>query len=714
MKNILNFNFFILFFFFFLVSKEIKSQKLLELKNKTIETNIGQYLEILEDENSKLNFREALENTEFKNTSNNVPSLGVSSKSYWIKITALNVSEKQDFIIQLSLATIDYVDYYAVYENGQIDSIKTGDCRPFENRQYGRPDFAFKFLLNKNEKITILFRLAGGEQVQAPLNVGEETLMLKSFVNEDVLIGLYVGIIIAMILYNIFIFFSTKDKSYLFYVIYILIVGITQLNFLGYASKYLWPSTTYIANMAVYFLSSLTAIASIEFMKRFLFTKIKCPRLHRYFIVFYFFYYFAMILAIFRLFNWSYQIIQINATLAAVYILFVAWNVSKQGYKPAKFFLVAWSTFLIGVCVFVLKDVGILPYNNITYYTMSIGSALEVILLSFALADRINILKKDKEASQAKTLELLSENERIITEQNITLELKVKLRTEELEASHKSLKEAESHLVNAEKMASIGQLTAGISHEINNPINFVVSNIKPLKRDMNEILMVLEKYNDITDGVNLKEKLKNINDLKEKLDLNYTIQEINLLLTGIADGANRTAEIVKGLRYFSHIDNDALTQCDVHVGIDSTLSILTNNITNGNINIIKNYGGFSQIECYPGKLNQVFMNIINNAIHAVLDKKYSGAQGTIVITTKLVGNNVEISIKDNGIGIPKKDLRKVFEPFYTTKEVGKGTGLGLSIVYGIINSHNGRIDIISKENEGAEFIITLPIKPQKV
>jgi two-component system NtrC family sensor kinase len=704
----------ILIFFFSFVPGSLKSQKILELNDKITQNFIGQYLEILEDEKSTLNLNEVLKNNNFKSSGSNVPNLGVSSKSNWVKFTAVNLSGKKEFIAQLALATIDYVDYYAVYEDGRVDSVKTGDCRPFRNREFGRPDFAFKFVLNKNEKVKILFRLSSGEQLQAPIHVGEQTLIFTSFINEDVLMGIYFGIIFVMILYNTFIFFSTKDKSYLFYVIYILVVGITQLNFLGYTSKYLWPDSTYIANMAVYFLSSFTAICSIEFMKRFLFTKEKCPQLHKYFIVFYIFYYVAMALALFRQFNLSYQIIQINATFAASYILFVAWKISRQNYRPAKVFLLAWSTFLIGVCVFVMKDLGVLPYNNLTYYTMPIGSAFEVILLSFALADRINILSKEKEESQRHNLKLLEENERIITEQNITLESKVKERTIELEATNKSLNDTRAQLVNIEKMASIGQLTAGISHEINNPINFVVANVKPLKRDMDDVLMLLNKYNNITDSTGLDEKLKEINELKKQLDLDYTIEEINLLLKGIDEGANRTAEIVKGLKHFSRTDEAVLRKSDIHEGLDSTLSLLINNLAGANIKIVKNYSVLPQIDCYPGKLNQVFMNVINNAIHAIVAKKYTKDEGVISINTAIIENNLEIKIKDNGIGISKNNLTKVFEPFYTTKDVGQGTGLGLSIVYGIINSHNGKINILSEENEGAEFIITLPLQPQRV
>ncbi|HET7819478.1 MAG TPA: ATP-binding protein, partial [Bacteroidia bacterium] len=336
------------------------------------------------------------------------------------------------------------------------------------------------------------------------------------------------------------------------------------------------------------------------------------------------------------------------------------------------------------------------------------GTTLEVLLFSFALADRINILKKEKEDSQRAALEALKENEKIVREQNIVLETKVKERTVELETSNKNLKDAQSQLVNAEKMASLGQLTAGIAHEINNPINFVVSNVKPLKRDVEDILLLLTKYGEIQDDKNLSEKLKNIKELKEQLDADYLIEEINQLLKGIDEGASRTSEIVRGLKNFSRLDEDDLKLADIHEGIDSTLAVLNNNIVKAGVTIVKEYNKFPPIECYPGKLNQVFMNILNNAIQVLVSSKAD--HGEIRIKTALIEKTVRISIKDNGPGMTEEVKHKIFEPFFTTKNVGEGTGLGLSIAYGIIEKHKGEIHVESAPGNGAEFIITLPVQ----
>lgn len=342
-----------------------------------------------------------------------------------------------------------------------------------------------------------------------------------------------------------------------------------------------------------------------------------------------------------------------------------------------------------------------------------IGSSIEVTLLSFALADRINIYKMEKEASQAEALRISKENEHLVREQNILLEAKVAERTLEMQKANQNLnvalqdlKATQSQLVEAEKMASLGQLTAGIAHEINNPINFVKSNVKPLQMDIYDLREVIRRYEEINDS-NVVEKLQEINELKEQIDLQYVNAEIEMLIKGIEDGASRTADIVQGLRTFSRLDESELKEANIHEGIESTLILIRNSIP-AHINIIRDYGELPQIVCFPGKLNQVFMNLLTNAVQAIMAKPEQGKE-SIVIKTYLEDNMAHISISDTGIGIPPEIKEKVFDPFFTTKNVGEGTGLGLSIVFSIIEKHKGKIEVLSEYTKGTEFIITLPL-----
>jgi len=252
--------------------------------------------------------------------------------------------------------------------------------------------------------------------------------------------------------------------------------------------------------------------------------------------------------------------------------------------------------------------------------------------------------------------------------------------------AYNDLKKAQAQLVQSEKMASLGQLTAGIAHEINNPINFVSANVNPLKRNFAELVDLIKN-----------KKALNADEL------NYTINETHQLLTGIEEGSRRTAEIVKGLRNFSRLDEEDMKKANVNEGILSTLILLKSKLKQKNIEVINSFDDLPETECYPGQLNQVFMNLITNAIDSI------GQDGKILISTLKENNQIKISIRDTGKGMSDEIKQKIFDPFFTTKDIGKGTGLGLSISYGIIEKHHGKIEVKSKMGEGSEFVITLPV-----
>lgn len=299
--------------------------------------------------------------------------------------------------------------------------------------------------------------------------------------------------------------------------------------------------------------------------------------------------------------------------------------------------------------------------------------------------------------------------ERIQKEYEQTLEkevagktLQLKEQNRALEATLNRLKNTQVQLVNAEKMASLGQLTAGIAHEINNPINFVSANIFPLKTDFQDIKTILNKYQAIVNSEDKPKATKEAEEYAKKMDLEYLFEEMEALIDGIEEGANRTKEIVLGLRNFSRLDEDTIKSADIHSGIEATLIILKNE-TKQNLTIERNYDdSIKEIECYPGKLNQVFMNLLSNAIQAI------EGVGTITITTEDSNEHVKIKIKDTGVGMTESVKEKIFEPFFTTKDVGEGTGLGLSITYGIIEDHKGQIFVNSELGKGSEFVIVLP------
>lgn len=270
-------------------------------------------------------------------------------------------------------------------------------------------------------------------------------------------------------------------------------------------------------------------------------------------------------------------------------------------------------------------------------------------------------------------------------------------------AEHK-LKEAQAQLMQSEKMASIGQLAAGVAHEINNPVGYVNSNLRSLKGYVEDLLMLLQRYEALEETLPDSADKLALAALREKLDIPFLTQDLNDLIRESLEGIDRVKQIVRDLKDFSHVDEATWEWADLHHGINSTLNIVHNELKY-KAEVIKEFGDIPQIYCLPSQLNQVFMNLLVNAGHAI------GEQGTIHIRTGVLKDDqVWIEIEDSGSGIPPDQLKRIFEPFFTTKEVGKGTGLGLSLAYGIIEKHQGSIEVKSEVGRGTRFRIQLPVE----
>jgi two-component system, NtrC family, sensor kinase len=286
---------------------------------------------------------------------------------------------------------------------------------------------------------------------------------------------------------------------------------------------------------------------------------------------------------------------------------------------------------------------------------------------------------------------------------NATLETQVQDKTEALSNTLTDLELAQAQLVQSEKMSSLGQMVAGIAHEVNNPIGFVYGNLQHAETYIKQLLEHIALYHQI------EPIPESIQRHGEAIDLAFLQSDLPKLLASMKIGADRIQEIVSSLRTFSRIDGVQLSHSDLHEGLESTLLILAHRLKRAPqlpIVVEKYYASLPKIQCYPGLLNQVFMNLIGNAIDAL----ESVEQAIITITSRQINQQVEIIIADNGKGIPETLLPQIFNPFFTTKEIGKGTGLGLSISHQIITErHHGSL-ICRSSNQGTQFIITIPIE----
>lgn len=368
--------------------------------------------------------------------------------------------------------------------------------------------------------------------------------------------------------------------------------------------------------------------------------------------------------------------------------------------------------WLLGVTVFLASLVVGFTYLIARGITVPLKNLIQTAqtIAQGKLDQRVQIRSSDEVGILGATFNdmarALSAREDELQELNKNLENIVRLRTLELEDSNEALKKAyvdlqnaQEQLVQSEKMASLGQLVAGIAHEIKNPLNFIYGNTGFLADYTQRLRNILEAYERLPSIT--PEEREQIETLKKETNYAFIKEDLQTLIDNFSEGARRINAIVSDLRTFSRMDTDVLSDIDLHSSLDMSLNLLRNQYK-GRVEIHRDYGGIPRIQGYSGKLSQVFMNLLSNAFHAIQEK------GDVWIRTRSLNGTVEVEIEDNGMGIPKENLHRIFEPFFTTKAVGQGTGLGLCISYGIIEQHQGKIHVSSTPRQGTVFTVRLP------
>ncbi|AZF09323.1 Signal transduction histidine kinase [Pseudomonas sp. R2-37-08W] len=323
--------------------------------------------------------------------------------------------------------------------------------------------------------------------------------------------------------------------------------------------------------------------------------------------------------------------------------------------------------------------------------------------------DRLLILKKpfdNIEVQQmANTLANKWDMARRASLQTQHLEQLVEQRTQALQLEINERKHLESQLVQSEKLASLGQLAAGVAHEINNPVGFISSNLSTLDSYFNQLQQMLEAYQHSEALIPAQDQRERLKALRTELELEFLKEDIPVLIRESKDGIGRVVQIVKDLKNFSRVDNDQTWQfANLQQGIDSTLNIVASELKY-KADVVKHYTPLPDIECLASQLNQVVMNLVINAAQAMGPER-----GTITISNGVDGDTIWLEVADNGCGIAPDTVQKIFDPFFTTKPVGEGTGLGLSLSYGIVKKHRGHISVSSELGKGTTFRVVLPIR----
>ena len=674
---------------------------------------------------------ERLQTAPKRNIADPLINLGNDGQWHWIELTGLSRAFGSQFL-EVATAQIDSLTFLSTCNGNLKDgplhlngvSIRGTSDGMGQSLTYGTfPMFPLGGA-DLCEEDKIYLGVKSGKQISLPLRVASLNDLREWSFMRDVFFSFYAGIMLVMLLYNLVLYFTVEDRSYLLYVLFLIGVALSQLFLAGYQGVIPgWDGTSWLGLRAVHFVGIFSGVTTILFVNRFLDLARKGPGYHRVFNGLMSLYSVALVFLLVGRLNWAFQTINFVA-MAALLVVPASIHVWKQGQRSALYLLIAFTFFLLTVVMFAASQftgnpLPLVP-QSVNNFAMPVGSIVEVVLLSLALADRINQFKRESAKAREEQLRVSQLNEKITREQNEVLERNVRERTEELEerndrlrAALEELKLAQDQLVQSEKLASIGQLTAGIAHELNNPINFVSSSAQSLRRDFDDVTEILRMLTEMgTDDDALQEKMQALQDRMTQLDMAFTMKEIDELLTGIDDGTTRTSEIVKGLRIFSRMDGDAATEANLNDLLESTLVILRSSLQDEVELTVDLAPNVPAVPCQPGKLNQVFMNLITNAAQATSKTDVAPADRYVRIRTRVLQqegpNAVQVSIEDNGIGMSEAVQSQIFDPFFTTKDVGEGTGLGLSIVKGILDDHQATLDIQSTPGEGSTFLITFP------
>lgn len=647
------------------------------------------------------------------------PNLGSSNSTWWVRVSGWQGAPRNARIV-LDNPTLDHIDAFFLDGPRVLRNVTSGAALGLEK------DLIPTFEIPINEGHELWFRVRSSKPVLLPFSLirVDKVELLRS--RRDLAVALYTGMVLAILIYNLFLAFSTGQRAYFSYIFVVLTVGLVQWGFNGY-DRLIWGDVPWLALNGLTLTGAFSGLAALIFARHFLEVRRYTPKWNRLIQVLLAVYGAALLAAILGRPMVAYNLVNLGALSAPAMLVLsiISW---RRGNPSAPWYFVAWLIFLIAVTMQALRDFGVMPSTQMTAAFMPIGTVLEMLLLSFALGNRINQLKRSSDEANAKALAASLENERIVKEQNAELEARVRRRTEALAEANRDLsstldrlKGAQDQLIQTEKLASLGQMTAGIAHELNNPINYVQSNATSLSRDLEELIEIIEAHSSalaaLAEGApGAGDMVDRARERARQLDLGFLMDESRQLIKGILEGADRTARIVRGLRIFGRMDGDDLVEASLQDLLEASITVLGNRARSKARIEVEFDDEPPLLWCQSGKLSQVFMNIVVNAVQATESRWPEIEDRLVQVQLKTISSGqgeptaLEVRVRDNGTGMDDVTRQRIFDPFYTTKDVGKGTGLGLSIVKGILDDHGAEVTVESALEVGTCFILTFPLR----
>ena len=599
----------------------------------------------------------------------------------------------------------DHLTLYRPEDDGGYRAFAVGDQQPFGLRELPTRAFGFTLLPHAGQTDTYFLKLQGAGTLVLDLQLTSHAIALAETETRHLLFGLYYGALIALLLYNLMLYVSLRDRVYLWYTLYVAGLGMTFFTINGLSFRYLWPHVIWL-NSGFLLFTFLSLGAQLQFTRSLLTLRRQWPAFDRLLQGMTVLCALGFIATLFAPARLLFPLSQYLASLVAVLCLVAGAGLWNRGYGPARYFTLASAFYICGILIYVVQNFGYLPTTAFTSHAVQYGSSFELILFSLALADRIRHMRDRKRSVETSARQQL-------IDYNRSLEQSVQTRTQDLLASlrtvsekHEALVAMQQQLVQAEKMSSLGTLVSGIAHEINNPANFTGLAAENVERDIQGLQRFLAGLSDEN------------SDPALLAEIEARFARIDTQLTLVRDGADRLATIVRDLRSFSRVgESEALVACPDD-GLEATLNLVRAQYRDRISITLRRSSPEARGACNPAALNQVFMNLAVNACQAILEKQMQSGRrelpaGHLRIATWLERNGDWMAqFSDDGIGMDAATQGRIFEPFFTTKDVGAGTGLGLSVSYGILRRHGGDITVSSAPGAGSVFTVRLPLPPE--
>ena len=682
---------------------QTKVSTVITLTDQSASYPIGLHLSLYEDVNGELSFDEVSDESFKKNffmSQSKNPSFGFTDSVYWVHFSVTNDAlERNNWFLEFDYAPIQFIEFFSRKGNGPVTTQTSGMAIPVSSLPYKHHYPVFPLDIAPTETMDIWLRLSGESSMNIPLKIYSTDAHARKTSTELALMGIYTGILFALLAYNIFIFFILRESIYLYYVCFLCGNVYNALAIHGILKPLLYPNSPELMLLSIPSVLSAICCFGTLFVSKFLgmatyFKKLailfKVGTFVSFvgiFIPWFFGYRSGMFLAVFTL------------LVFCSTALFVGFYSAFAKIPAAKYYVTSWTALLIGAVAYLCQTLGIIPYSVLAEYGLLVGSALEAILLSVALAARMRTLidKTDRiQSQQIKTERAMVQAQR---EAAAAKEEALSKQKELLDQKTLSLAQ-EKRALQQEKFASLGLLSASVAHEINNPNNYIslsAQSVQDRVRSLQEYLFELmddEPEDDI------------------KQDFITRFKEINNDTSRIMDGSQRINTIVRSMRGVSREDSGTLVEFDPVEQLLSTLELVrpafkqnvsfqTEDLSLGNI-----------VKAAPARINQVFMNLLVNACQAIEEKQLSSDDdyiGKVKLESVIRGDHLDLMIEDNGCGIPESIKDRLFHEQLTTKDQDKGTGLGLKICEEIIKEFQGSISLFSEEMVGSKFIISLPL-----